>query len=1090
MRVATIEMKRLESDTKIPERHVLPTTSTPEILTAPILPASPAIVAPSSEFSLAHTHPGGPCKALTARKSVRHLPSHHLALRYTSHHLDRFTFGSSSGHSSSDHSSSMHSSSGHSLSRHTPPDTIDVDLSTPLARAPRCCEAYLHWRSALLSTIYPPTRSDLSAEDSSSVSSARLSRKRCRSLAAIVTLSIHSTRALVPSCADLLPPRKRFGDSISPVDSVEEDIDTDVLEDIKDDATTVEDEVEDEVKSSDKCTIEVGVDMDTGIDIPDGMLMPDIVERLEQVEKGLQDIYDHVIKIPLQRIEDIKTTQRYDGDNGNSGNGNDENGNGRNRNGGNGNGRNENPNENGRGDRHVARECTYKDFIKCQPLNFKGTKGVVGLTRWFEKMETVFHISNFLEKYQVKYATCTLLNNALTWWNSHKQTIGTDVAFAMSWRKLMNLMAEVYCPRNEVQKIESELWNLTMKNNDLAAYTQRFQELTMLGIGMVPKEEDRIESTLHDIILDTLDISYAIELADGRVSETNIVLRGCALGLLGHPFNIDLMPVELGSFDVIIGMDWLENHHAKETEDKSEEKRLEDVPTVRDFSEVFPEDLTGLPPTRQVEFQINLVPCAAPKDGSFWMCINYRELNKLTMKNRYPLPIIDDLSKVYSKIDLRSGYHQLRVREEDILKTAFRTCYGHYEFQVMLFGLTNASAIFTDLMNWSEKAEAVFQLLKKKLCSASILALPQESENFVVYCDASRKGLSAVLCKGIRWFELLGDYDCKICYHLGKANVVADALSRKEQNKPLRVRAFVMMIGLNLPVQILNAQVKAIKDENFGTKDLCGVETIIAPATAEEKAQRKLKLKARSTLLMGFPNEHQLKFNSIKGAKSLVQAIEKRFGGKTANKKTQRNLLKQQYENFTASSSEVLDQTFDKLQKLISQLEIHDESISQEDVNQKFLRRVNTAHGVTTTNTQATAINLTTIDNLSDAVIYSFFTSQPNSSQLNNEDLQQIHPDDLEEMDLRWQMAMLTMRAIRFLKNTGRKFSMNGNETIGVDKSKVECYNCHKRRHFARECRAPRNQKNKNKKSTRRTVPAETPTSSALVSCDGLGGYD
>ncbi|GJQ97749.1 putative nucleotidyltransferase, ribonuclease H [Tanacetum coccineum] len=259
-------------------------------------------------------------------------------------------------------------------------------------------------------------------------------------------------------------------------------------------------------------------------------------------------------------------------------------------------------------------------------------------------------------------------------------------------------------------------------------------------------------------------------MADGNLVSTNTVIQGCTLTLLNQPFEIDLMPIKLGSFDVVIGMDWLSKYHARiicdekvvhipingETliirvmEKKSDEKRLEDIPVVREFPEVFPEDLPGLPPVRQVEFQIDLIPGAAPvarapyrlapsemqelsnqlqelsdrgfirpstspwgapvlfvkkKDGSFRMCIDYRELNKLTIKNRYPLPRIDDLfdqlqgSSVYSKIDLRSGYHQLRVRDEDIPKTAFRTRYGHYEFQVMPFGLTNTPAIFMDLMN-------------------------------------------------------------------------------------------------------------------------------------------------------------------------------------------------------------------------------------------------------------------------------------------------------------------------------------------------------------------------------------------------------
>ncbi|GJR59867.1 putative reverse transcriptase domain-containing protein [Tanacetum coccineum] len=273
----------------------------------------------------------------------------------------------------------------------------------------------------------------------------------------------------------------------------------------------------------------------------------------------------------------------------------------------------------------------------------------------------------------------------------------------------------------------------------------------------------------------TLYTTYDIEMADGNLVGTNTVIQGCTLILLNQSFEIDLMPIKLGSFDIVIGMDWLSKYHARIICDekvkhitidgeiliirvfiaqvmkkKSDEKRLEDILVVREFPEVFPEDLPGLPPVRQVEFQIDLIPGAAPvarapyklaplemqelsdqlqeladqgfirpctspwgtpvlfvkkKDGSFRMCIDYRELNKLTVKNRYPLPRIDDLFdqlqglSVYLKIDLRSGYHQLGVRYEDIHKTAFRIRYGQYEFQVIPFGLTNAPAVFMDLMN-------------------------------------------------------------------------------------------------------------------------------------------------------------------------------------------------------------------------------------------------------------------------------------------------------------------------------------------------------------------------------------------------------
>ncbi|GKD49979.1 hypothetical protein Tco_1278955 [Tanacetum coccineum] len=168
-----------------------------------------------------------------------------------------------------------------------------------------------------------------------------------------------------------------------------------------------------------------------------------------------------------QRVDAALEARRVNWDlglgNGNDNEGGDGNGDGNGngtRNGNNGGEKgdgNENRNVNGRGDRPVAHECTYQDFMKCQPLSFKETEGVVGLIRWSEKMETVFHISNCPERYQVKYATCTLLDSALTWWNSHKRTIRIDAAYALSRRELLKLMIEVYCPRNEIQKMETEL---------------------------------------------------------------------------------------------------------------------------------------------------------------------------------------------------------------------------------------------------------------------------------------------------------------------------------------------------------------------------------------------------------------------------------------------------------------------------------------------------------------------------------------------------------------------------------------------------------------------------------------------------------
>nr|GEV98756.1 putative reverse transcriptase domain-containing protein [Tanacetum cinerariifolium] len=579
-----------------------------------------------------------------------------------------------------------------------------------------------------------------------------------------------------------------------------------------------------------------------------------------------------------------------------------------------------------------------------------GTKGVVELTQWFEKMEIVFRISNCSVENQIKFSICTLLGSALTWWNSHVTTVGLDAAYVMTWVDIKKKMTDKYCPRGEMKKLESKLWNLRVKSNDVGSYNQRFHELALLCVRMFPEEAYKIERYVGgfpDVIHETrlsarlrikeklMTLSEAIKTNNNNITRGKIPtgltlqdlvkrnrtegLNVCALSetittMVHVPRNAS-SATKLATLLVIVGVQQMltlliiRGAMGRLLVTSMDPKDIlgrivqslrittmelkEEMPPLQQKSRapyrLAPSELKELSEQLQeLSDKVFIRPSSSPwgapvlfvkkKDGSFRMCIDYRELNKLTVKNRYPLPRIDDLfdqlqgSSVYSNIDLRSGYHQLRVREEDVLKIAFRTRYGHYKIQVMPFCLTNAPAVFMDLMNrvckpnldkfviifvddiliyskdekehkehlkailellkkeelyakfskcefwipkvqflghvinsqgihvdpakiesikdwaspktpteirqflglagyyrrfiegfskiaktmtkltqkgvkfdWGEKQEAAFQLLKQKLCSAPILDLPEESKDFVVYCDASHKGLGAVL---------------------------------------------------------------------------------------------------------------------------------------------------------------------------------------------------------------------------------------------------------------------------------------------------------------------------------------------------------
>nr|GEX20827.1 hypothetical protein [Tanacetum cinerariifolium] len=1057
------------------------------------------------------THPNVPRKLLTARKRVGPFSARRLAWRRISHRSsNRHSSLDSTSDSSSPSSSSDLGSSTDSLSdsssfyssrcdasgqSHSGASTrvASPRLVYPSVMTPRCSEAFMRWRSAPLSTLYLPTTSESSLDSSSQ-------RSLDSSLSSVGPSQVHNSYSSEDS-------RKEHME----ISTADAEVVTSLGIGDGVGAPTKDGSVGGMTKITEDPLVTGGISESTGGDVPDlegtlydtayymsevpldkitksktaqrqleaGQLIASgerailtdrirslgweklrvrtlimINTRFEMTPAVIEEMINRRVAEALENHEANRNIRLRNG-NGESGNGN---GDGNRNRGGNGNG---NHNENDRDARPVVRECTYQDFMKCQSIHFKGTEGVVELIRWFEKMETVFHISNCPEKYQVK--------------------------------ELMKLMAEVYCPRTEIQKMESKLWNLAVKNNDLAYHNQRFQELTILYTKMVPEEEDQVEkfigglpdniqgnvitaeptrqqdvvcmannlmdqklkgyamenaenkrkfdnnqkenrgqqlpfnkqnvggqnvaraytagnnerrvyngplplynkckfhhkgpctvrcrkcnkvghltrdckatisttstqkgqvvnqrvltcfecrrkghyrsdcpnlkdqnrgnktgnksrigeargkayvlgggdaipdsnvvmgtfllnnhyssvlfdlgvdrsfksttfSALIDIIPDTLDVSYAVELDDRRVSKTNTVLRGsnhhvvimCDEKIVWIPYGDKVLIVQ------------------GDRSEKGKKSKLSIISCTKTHKKY----LRKITTTRQVEFQIDLVlgvasvarasyrlvsselqelsiqlqelsekgfitpsssPYGAPvllvkkKDRSFQICIDYRKLNTLTVKNRYPLLIIDNLfdqlqgSSFYSKIDLRFGYHQLIVRDEDIPKTAFRNRYGHYEFRVVPFGFTNASAVFMNLMN--------------RVCK------PYLDKFVIIFIDD-------ILIYSKRKEE-----------HTEHLNLILELLKKEELYAKFSKCEFWL------------SQVEARKEENYGTKDLCGMIKQLEPC-----ADGTLCLRNRSwipyfcdlrTLIMH--ESHKSKYSIHPGSDKMYQDLKKLY---------------------------------------------------------------------------------------------------------------------------------------------------------------------------------------------------------------------
>nr|GEU69901.1 putative reverse transcriptase domain-containing protein [Tanacetum cinerariifolium] len=623
----------------------------------------------------------------------------------------------------------------------------------------------------------------------------------------------------------------------------------------------------------------------------------------------------------------------------------------------------DNSNDSGTGGRRqmaTPRQCSYTDFLKCQPMSFQGTEGVVGLTGWIEKMESGFQISNCIVACQVKFASCTLQGSASTWWNSHMRAVGQDVAYAIPWATLKRMITSKYCLRGEIQKLESEFWNLKVKGLDLWNYNHRFQELALMnnvvraytaGLGdkkpcggikpLCPKCNYHHDGPCTQKCTNCRKTGHWDRDCKSRSAANNnnnnnqraqrANARGITCfecGVQGHyksecpklkngnqgnrarngnavarAYAVGTAETNPNSNVVIV------NHHVVIVCDE----KLVRLP-FGDEILIFHGDRSN----NGHESRLNIISCTKTQRYLLKECpIFLAHVTKKEAEDKSKEKRLEDSKQVHEE--------HLKLILELLKKEQLYAKFSKCEFwipKVQFLGhVIDSQGIHVDptkiesIKDWASPKTATEIRQFLGLAGAPILALPEGSEDFVVYCDASINGLGTVLMQrekviayGLRklkvheknytthdlelgavvfplkiwrhylygtkctmftdhkslqhildqkelnmrqrrWLELLSDYDCEICYHPGKANVVANALSRKERIKLLQVHALVITIGLDLPKQILDAQAEAMKPENLKSEDVGGM--LIENSKDPEKPRKeKLELRADGILCL------------------------------------------------------------------------------------------------------------------------------------------------------------------------------------------------------------------------------------------------